>query len=314
MIPPEIVTVTLNPAIDQTLHFDHFTMGEVNRVVHHHRQAGGKGVNVSAMLAAFGIGSTATGFMGRGNSSLFTELFESERIDDRFIRLPGETRTGIKLICVEEGMTTDINFPGITAGSVEIAALEQELRRLARPGAWFVFGGSLPPGVAVETFVSLLEIPRAAGALVALDTSGPALRAAVEGGVDLIKPNEHELAEALGMSAPQLLEDPVRVLRSQKINVPGVILTMGAKGAIFADGGEMVSAAPLPVEVAGTVGAGDAVLAGYLAGLAMGQCLEDRARLATVFAAAILSDVRRKLPDREELLRRMPQVEIRRLS
>ncbi len=86
----DIVTITLNPAIDQTVFLDRLTVGKVNRATRHHRQAGGKGVNVSSMLGSFGLPSTATGFLGKDNARVFTDLFKSKNIRDEFIKIPGE--------------------------------------------------------------------------------------------------------------------------------------------------------------------------------------------------------------------------------
>ena len=93
----DIVTITLNPAIDQTVFLDRLTVGKVNRTTRHHRQAGGKGINVSSMLGGYGLASTATGFLGKDNPRIFTDLFKSKGIRDEFIKIPGETRTGIKV-------------------------------------------------------------------------------------------------------------------------------------------------------------------------------------------------------------------------
>jgi 1-phosphofructokinase len=310
----DIVTVTLNPAIDQTVFIQRFVPGAVNRVHRSHRQAGGKGVNVSALLGRYGVGSTATGFLGQSNDEPFVELFSKADVTDDFIRLPGETRTGIKIIDESTNETTDINFPGLQPSEVDIRVLKTLLSELVEPGRWFVLGGSLPAGIEVEVFGELLALLKRGGAQVAVDTSGPALAVAIEGGADLIKPNEHELAEYLGRPLGDLSSQVDAAREIQRTKVPRVILSLGGEGALFiTPEGELLASAP-PVEVLSTVGAGDSLLAGYLAGLATDRGAEDCARLATVFAWCVLEDLSRELPAREVLERRMSEIRTRVLS
>lgn len=311
---PEVVTITLNPAIDHTVFLETLGVGAVNRCERHHRQAGGKGVNVSSMLGQYGVRSVATGFLGAENPRLFEELFRRDGVEDAFVRVAGETRTGIKIVETGGRRTTDINFAGPAPGPGEIAALEETIGNLIRPGRWFVFAGSLPPGLGAGFLHRLLSHIKTGGGLVAADTSGDALRTAIDTGVDLIKPNEHELGEYLGVS----LDDPGAqvdaALRLQRERVPRVILSLGSRGALIIDSDARLLAAPAPVEVLSTVGAGDSLLAGYLAGLLTGMGPADRARLATTFAGCALADVSRRLPDPAALAERRERVRIESLG
>lgn len=309
----DIVTITLNPAIDQTVFLDRFAVGSVNRTRRHHRQAGGKGVNVSAMLGAYGIPSTATGFLGRDNPRLFTELFASRGIRDEFIRVAGETRTGIKIIDEGSRETTDINFPGLEPGFEEVAAFEQKLRQLVAPGRWFVLAGSLPAGISLGFFEETVALLKRGGAKIAADTSGAALKAAVDGGADLVKPNEHELAELLGHPLPDFASRVDAAVTLQQ-KVPHVILSLGGEGAFFISPEMALMASAPPVKVISTVGAGDSLLAGYLAALVTGQAAPDRARLATVFAWCALEDIGRALPSRAIISERLQAIRVQPLS
>jgi len=160
-------------------------------------------------------------------------------------------------------------------------------------------------------FRELLEIARARGAKVAVDASGPALEAALDMGVDLIKPNEYELAEVTGVSRESLVSDPAPVLRRLGERIGHIILSMGEKGALFHTPDATLHAKPPEVEVVSSVGAGDSLLAGYMAGLVTGRSPVDRARLATVFAWSALEKVSRSLPSMDEIRSRMERVEVR---
>ncbi len=144
-----VVTVTLNPAIDQTLSIPGFAAGRVNRVAESRSHAGGKGVNVACFLADLGVEPgievIATGFLGTENEEIFAETFAQKGITDRFVRLPGSTRVGIKI--VDGAETTDINFPGLTPTEEDLEKLFQAMAGLAEPGRWFVLSGSVPAGV-----------------------------------------------------------------------------------------------------------------------------------------------------------------------
>jgi len=176
----EVVTVTLNPAIDRTITIPRFTVGSVNRVGAEHSTPGGKGVNVAAALARAGHRVAVTGFLGRDDAATFESLFKELGIEDRFIRVAGPTRVGIKIVDPELGQTTDINFSGCPATPADLEALMQCLERIEAP--WFVLAGSLPPGVDPSFYTTLIALLRRRGARVVLDTSGEPLRLAL--GVD----------------------------------------------------------------------------------------------------------------------------------
>lgn len=311
---PDIVTITLNPAIDQTVFLDRLEVGAVNRAGHFHRQPGGKGINVSSMLGGYGICSSATGFLGKENPRLFKDLFQSKSITDEFVWIPGETRTGIKIVDQESHETTDINFPGLTPSFPELQQFETKLRKLIRPDRWFVVAGSLPAGISLDFFEEILALIKSGGAKIAADTSGEALKIAINAGADLIKPNHHELAEYLGQELPDFPSRVAAATRLQQEKVPHVILSLGSEGALFITPEKALMAAAPPVKVVSTVGAGDSILAGYLAGLTTGAGATERAKLATVFAWCALEDVRRQLPSQAEIQKRIARIKVQPLS
>ena len=141
----QVVTVTLNPAIDRTVTISNFTAGAVNRVESVRSNPGGKGVNVASALADYGHHVGVTGFLGRANAGAFEELFGQKKISDHFIRIAGQTRIGIKITDPVRGETTDINFPGPAPSVAEVAMLQAQIAAL--DAEWFVVAGSVPPGV-----------------------------------------------------------------------------------------------------------------------------------------------------------------------
>lgn len=306
-----IVTVTLNPAIDQTVFVDQLVRGSVHRVSRSHRQAAGKGVNVATMLALGGVTDIiATGFLGEDNASLFEQHFTECGVEDAFIRVAGETRTGIKIVETQGSETTDLNFPGPAPTQAQCEALKAQLLELVVPGRWFVIAGSVPAGLSLEFLGDLIRALRAAGAKVAVDSSGPAFAVAVEAGVDLAKPNEHELAELLGteLNTFDAIQSAGRQLCRERI--PTLIVSMGGDGALFlTNESELLACAP-KVNVVSTVGAGDSLLAGYLAGLLNDDSATDCARRATVYAWSRLEALVPTLPTSDAMTERMEQVSV----
>lgn len=311
---PFVITVTFNPAIDHTVFVERLVPGAVHRANRSCRQAGGKGVNVATMLSLGDVSVAVSGFLGEDNPSLFEQHFRVHGLSDDFIRVAGETRTCIKIIDDSANQTTDLNPQGIQPTHAQCEALLAALLARARPGVWFVLAGSLPPGLSIDFYTTLIRSLRAAEARVAVDTSGPALAAAIATGVDLAKPNARELAELLGREPADFsdLLAAARDLRNRK--VPRLIVSLGGDGALFlTPEAELRIGAP-PVRVASTVGAGDSLLAGYLSGLLTGASPDACARLATVYAWSRLEALVPVLPPSSVLLDRMASIPVHPLA
>jgi 1-phosphofructokinase len=292
----DVVTVALNPVVDWTIWIPDFGSGRVNRVEREQTDAGGKGFNVASFLAGYGLRVAVTGLRGVDNREIFRSSLETRGIDDRFVDLPGATRTGVKVVDAVQGQTTDINFPGLEPSAAKLDALREELRSLIDQSDWFVLTGRLPPGVSHAFYAEWIRVFEDAGKHAVLDTSGEALRLGVAATPTLIKPNVEELSELVGreLETDREILAVALVLLAQGIHC--VVVSMGAQGALFAHRREAVIAVPPCVRVTSTAGAGDALLAGTIAGLIRDLPLPETARLATAFAAGALTQVTHALP------------------
>jgi len=310
----KVATVTLNPAIDQTVSIPNFAAGEVNRVERSQSDPGGKGVNVASNLSDYGHTVAVTGFLGEENTSLFERLFSQKQIEDRFVRIAGSTRTGIKIVDDVTQETTDLNFPGQTPTEADIQHLFDIVRELTAECDWFVLAGSIPAGVPSDIYQKLVATIKTKGKSIALDTSGEGLTLAIPAGPSLVKPNIHELREFVG----EPLETQAEVIQTaqkwSKNGIETVIVSMGADGALFVEEDEVVLATPPRVTVKSTVGAGDAMVSGTVAGKVRGLSLAECARLGTAFSASIVSQVSSGLPSLETLESFKQQVTIQKLS
>jgi 1-phosphofructokinase len=285
----DVLTVTLNPAIDMTLWVPSFHAGSVNRATITRTDAGGKGVNVAVVLADYGLNVAASGFLGRDNAGIFDDTFRKRSVHSEFVRIAGSTRTGIKIVDPTTSETTDINQCGETPGPDDLSALLNLIHEV--DAEWVVLAGSLPPGVPAEVYRDLTWTLKARGRRVAVDTSGEPLRLALEAGPDIVKPNVLELADLLGRS----LESPDDILQASRDllgkGVALAIVSLGAEGAYFVTGDECLLARPPHVDVVSTVGAGDAMVAGAVAARIARRSLADLARQATVFSIEAVTRV-----------------------
>ncbi|WP_260928086.1 1-phosphofructokinase [Novosphingobium sp. 9] len=292
-----VLTVTFNPAIDQTVTLDRLEPGEVHRAHAVRQNAGGKGVNVASCLADWGVAVSAYGLLGSDNAAPFDALFAAKGIEDRFIRIPGATRVNLKL--VDPRGTTDINLDGIAIDAGRAEMVTATICDAAREGDLVVLAGSLPPGCPPDTYALLIARLRSIGCRVILDASGLPLKCALAADVlpDVVKPNREELAQALGSPLPEM-DDVLRAATTLRARgVALVAISMGEQGALFVSDQGAVTAKLAVGDLASTVGAGDAMVAGIAASLADdGAELEQIARLATAFAVGKLGMAGPNLP------------------
>ncbi|GII28005.1 1-phosphofructokinase [Planotetraspora mira] len=265
-----ILTLTLNPSLDRAIEVGSLTRGAVIRAAAAHLDPGGKGVNVSRALLANQVRSCAVIPFGGDEGRQLVGLLSAEGIDMIPVPVGGATRSNVTL-AEPDGTVTKINEPGTALTPAELDTLASAVLDAAESADWVVASGSLPPGVPVEVYAGLCRRFAAAGIETAIDTSGPALVAAVAAGPTLVKPNREELAEATGTPIACLGDviDAAEKLRA--MGARSVLTSLGADGALLLEG-DRVWYGRCPVEEPrSSVGAGDAMLAGFLAAGATGE-------------------------------------------
>jgi 1-phosphofructokinase len=293
----KIVTFTLNPAIDLTIKLERLIPGEVHRAETSFTRAGGKGVNVSANIAGYGIANAACGFLGSDNAEIFDLHLLNMNITNDFVRVSGSNRTNIKI--VDAAGTTDVNLSGFSV-------CEQDTKKLlSRVETFFsekkgiaVLSGSLPPGSPPDFYRTLIEKLKSRECTVFLDADGMALERALSADMlpDCIKPNIREFSEWAGRPLKKY-EDIIRVARELLgRGLKLVAVSMGDDGALFINQKQAVHAWGQTERIASTVGAGDAMMAGIVSAWdrdpkgynAQSGQLEHIAKTATAFAIAWL--------------------------
>ena len=309
----KILTLTLNPALDLTVELSRLDAGQVNRSEEMHTHAAGKGVNVAQVLADLGHQVTVSGFLGEDNQQAFETLFAKRGFVDAFIRVPGETRSNIK-VAEQDGRITDINGPGPVVDATAQQALLDRLQQIAPGHDAVVVAGSLPRGVTAQWLRELIEKLNALGLKVALDSSGEALRAALQASPWLIKPNTEELAHALGCEVVSPIAEAQAAARLHAQGIEHVVISHGADGVNWFSVGSPLHASPPKVSVASTVGAGDSLLAGMLHGLLSADTPEQTLRTATAIAAMAVTQIGFGINDAAHLAQLEQGVRVRPLT
>ncbi|MEU6575473.1 1-phosphofructokinase [Streptomyces sp. NPDC046805] len=279
-----ILTVTPNPSLDRTYEVPSLEHGEVNRATAERMDPGGKGVNVSRAVAAAGRRTVAVLPLGGAPGALVAELLDAQGIEVAPVPVAGATRSNIAL-AEANGVLTKINAPGPELSDTEQELLLETVRTQSRDADWIACCGSLPRGLAPAWYADLVARAHAAGARIALDTSGPALLAALRERPEVVKPNAEELAEAVGRPL-MTVGDAVKAAEElREMGARAVLASLGSDGQLLVDGeGTWYGNARVDA-VRSNVGAGDASLAGFL--IAGGSGPEALASAVAHGAAAV---------------------------
>ncbi|AZM53783.1 1-phosphofructokinase [Streptomyces sp. WAC 01529] len=258
-----ILTVTPNPSLDRTYEVPALDRGEVIRATGDRMDPGGKGVNVSRAVAAAGVRTLAVLPLGGAPGALVAQLLDEQGIEVARVPVAGQTRSNIA-VAEPDGTLTKINAPGPELSGAERESLLSAVGERSAGADWIACCGSLPRGLAPSWYAELVARAHAAGARIALDTSGPALLAALAERPDVVKPNAEELAGAIGRPLATV-GDAVKAARElRELGAHAVLASLGADGQLLVDAsGEHFASAPVDV-VRSNVGAGDSSLAGFL--------------------------------------------------
>lgn len=312
-----IVTVTLNAAIDRTLVVPNFQPGQRHRASVGFPSAGGKGINVARALKSLGAPVVCTGLAGGRTGTLFVEELTNEGILNDFVRIREESRTSIAVLDPTSNAYTEINEWGPEVSDEELDILREKLAYLAQGAEFVVLAGSLPRGVDPGFYGELVRELGRAQLLAVVDTEGEALRLAVEAEPYLVSPNQQE-AEAL--VGHEFVDDEDLAAALDEIADLGprnVLITLdtGCYGLLREDRNESrVKAAAPRVEPISTVGAGDTLLAGFLAARLSGRPFEDAVRSAVATGAASVLEAGAGQFDPREASRLTPLVQLDRIE
>ena len=258
-----IYTVTLNPALDYVVQVDALKIGELNRSREERIYPGGKGINVSVVLKNLGHDSVPLGFVaGFTGNQLIKELQQREIRSDFISVDKGITRINTKIKGCEE---TEINGSGPEVSPLAVQVLLIQMERL-KAGDTLVLSGSIPKSMPEDIYERLMKRLEDRNVRILVDTAGESLKNTLAYKPFLIKPNHHELGELFGVEIHSKEEACFYAKKMQEMGALNVLVSMASEGAVFIDenGKTYEQSAPMG-EVKNSVGAGDSMLAGFLA-------------------------------------------------
>lgn len=256
-----IYTVTLNPSVDYIVQLENFQPGELNRSSFEDKFPGGKGINVSRVLKRMGIESKPLGFIGGFTGKYIEEYLQNEAIDTDFVKVLEDTRINIKLKADSE---TEINAKGPGISETDVQALKDKINQLNTEDV-LVLAGSIPATMPSSTYEELVKLCVKNGARFVVDAEGDLLTKVLPFKPFLIKPNHHELGEIFETEINTCEQAIVYGRKLIEQGAQNVIVSLAGKGAVFINK-EIALIANVPAgEVKSSVGAGDSMVAGFLA-------------------------------------------------
>lgn len=259
-----IYTVTFNPSLDYIVTVDNFQVGKVNRTVDEIIYPGGKGINVSMVLKNLGFDSTALGFMAGFTGSEIARLLEVKGVATDFIHVKeGTSRINVKLRSNEE---SEINGMGPGIKKEDIDTLYQQLDKL-EDGDVLVLAGSIPSVMPESMYMDIMAHLKEKNLKIVVDATRDLLVNVLPYHPFLIKPNNHELGEIFGVTITEKADVIKYAKKLQEKGARNVLIFMAGDGAVLVteDGQEFMAEAPKG-KVVNSVGAGDSMVAGFIAG------------------------------------------------
>lgn len=282
-----ILTVCMSPSVDVTIELDQLNVGKVNVVKNKTLSFTGKALNVAIGVARLGGEAYATGFMYNENGAMFERALDKEGVPFAFVWNSGRVRENYK--CIDKrSMLTEINDVGGQVASEKLGELLHMIRSFSQRSDVTVISGGLPRGVDTAYYRELFRAVDSHSLRIA-DTEGAKLFAALEAGVDLVKPNLEELQETLGREfkdKKDMLAGCRELLdRGAKV----VLLSLGKDGAVITDGSRNYFCRSINVAVNSTVGAGDGMVAAAATMLQKGADLPDILRAGVAAGTATVT-------------------------
>jgi 6-phosphofructokinase 2 len=311
----DILTLTVNPAVDLSTSVGRVTSVRKLRCTQAQRDPGGGGINVARVAKRFGADVAAAYPVGGAVGLLLQQLVEQEGIRSLAIPIAQDTREDFTVLEQDTAEQFRFVLPGPQLSEKEWRACLDALTAFEGQPRFVVASGSLPPGVPEDFYRRVAEAPGRDGMKIAIDTSGTALKRAVETGVYLIKPNLRELRELVGEPL-QRDEDCIaagrRLVATGRIEV--MALTLGHYGALLVTHDLVLRANPIPIKPASTVGAGDSFLGAMVVRLAAGHDIEDAFRYGVAAGSAALLRPGTDLCRPEDVERLLSDVVLHRLA
>lgn len=283
-----IYTVTLNPCVDKTLNVEKSVVGGTNRVLNYDKNICGKGINTAVAIDNLGYKVCAVIYEYLSGPSAYDFLTE-KNINCKFVKVPGEIRTNVKIYDRSSSVTTEYNEKGHPVSSAHADEMFSLIVGNVNKGDVLVLSGSTPPGIPVEFYRDIISEVKKKGVYTILDADGELMKHGIEAKPDLIKPNRDELSKLMKTeinSMGKAIECADKLIR---MGIGSVCVSMGKEGAIYLRDGDCLKAVNRINAIKGTVGAGDSMVAGFAIGIHEGKSAADTLHIASAIAAGSVS-------------------------
>jgi 1-phosphofructokinase family hexose kinase len=258
-----IVTLTVNPAIDQTVSADRLVFDDRAYILAKGEAAGGRGINASSLIHAFGGKTIAIATAGGAPGDRFKTLLGRFSFPVQFVPVASDTRINLT-ITDKHGLSVKLNEAGAELTALELAKIEQTVKTRLPKADWLLLCGSLNPGVPPDFYARLIQMAQQQGVMTLLDTDGEPLLAGLEAKPTVVAPNQQEAERLLNralLTRGHFLEAAEKILQ---MGAQSVLLSLGARGAIGGLGDRVWEAVPPRVDVLSPIGAGDALAAAFV--------------------------------------------------
>ena len=279
-----VYTVTFNPALDYVMNLSKLSADDINRTESEELYYGGTGINVSAILSQLEIPNIALGFTAGFTGKKLKEMLDDDGIKNDFVVLnDGFTRINVKLKYGEE-LDINANGPEITEDKIE--ELFSRFKQL-KEGDWLVLAGSVPSSLPDDLYSTILREVYGKGIRVVVDTTGSQLLNVLQYKPFLIKPNHHELAEIFTQEMDTAEKITVYAKKLKEMGAVNVLVSRGGDGAVLVDeNGTVHPASAVEGKLVNSVGCGDSMVAGFIAGYILNKNYSQALKLSVACSAA----------------------------
>ena len=309
-----IATITLNPSLDRTITVPGLELGESNRWTSLRYYAGGKGIDVSRAIHEMGGQTIAYGFTGGHEGRTLEILLDEDGVPFSLTPIEQETRINFIISDTRIFQQTIINAPGPHISKRELERFLKKLRGIYPNPALMVVSGSVPPGIPVDIYYTIVQGAKGYRVRTILDSAGQWLEEGIKAKPYLIKPNVHEAEELLKTELPTEEAIIEAALNLVAMGVKIAVISRGKDGVIAATKGSIFKAVSPPVKVRSAVGAGDCTVAGLALKLAWGGSLIEACRLAVAMGTAAVLTPGTELCHRADVEKLLPQINVREMS
>ncbi|EIJ78444.1 putative 1-phosphofructokinase [Bacillus methanolicus PB1] len=302
-----IYTLTLNPSVDYIVQLEEVKIGELNRSKSEAKFPGGKGINVSRVLKEMGVTTRALGFIGGFTGKYIEDYLQNEKIETDFVIIKEDTRINIKVKTKKE---TEINAKGPHISESDFQALKEKINHLTE-GDFLILAGSIPATMPETTYEELVKICFKNGTGFVVDAEGDLLKKVLPYKPFLIKPNHHELGELFDtkiISSEKAIEYGKKLL---DMGAQNVIVSLAEKGAVFVNEGFALIADVPKGEAKSSVGAGDSMVAGFLAKYEETKDVKESFRYSVAAGSATAFSIGLCTSDKVEKL--LPHISIKKM-